>query len=50
MNVLGVVVLIVGFLSKIVIVRTPGITALVFGAALAIPGGGRAVDRRRHYW
>jgi hypothetical protein len=39
-RVLGIIVLIVGFLSKIAIVWTRGIIALLVGAAPAIAGGG----------
>jgi hypothetical protein len=51
MIVLGVILLIIGFLAKIAIVWTLGIIAIVVGAVLAIAGGtGRAIGGRRHYW
>jgi uncharacterized membrane protein HdeD (DUF308 family) len=51
MIVLGVVLLIIGFLAKITIIWTLGIIAIVVGAVLAIAGStGRAVGGRRHYW
>jgi hypothetical protein len=50
-RVLGIILLIVvGFLSKIAIVWTLGIIALPVGAAPATAGGRRAVGGRRHYW
>jgi uncharacterized membrane protein HdeD (DUF308 family) len=49
--VLGVVLLLIGFIAKIAIVWTLGIIALVVGAVLAIAGGvGHAVGGRRHYY
>ncbi|MDT4925111.1 MAG: hypothetical protein QOG01_2824 [Pseudonocardiales bacterium] len=51
MIVLGVVLLIIGFVAKIAIVWTLGIIAIVVGAILAIAGGsGRAVGGRRHWY
>ena len=51
MIILGVVLLIIGFLAKIAIVWTLGIVAVVVGAILAIAGStGRAVGGRRHYF
>jgi uncharacterized membrane protein HdeD (DUF308 family) len=51
MIVLGVVLLIIGFVAKIAIVWTLGIIAIVIGAILAIVGGsGRAVGGRRHWY
>ncbi len=51
MIVLGVVLLLIGFVAKIAIVWTLGILAIVVGAVLAIAGGGgHAVGGRRHYW
>jgi hypothetical protein len=51
MIILGVVLLIVGFLIGIPIIWTLGIIALVIGLILAIVGaGGRAVGGRAHYW
>jgi len=49
--ILGVVLLIVGFLTGISIIWTLGIIALVIGVILAIVGAsGRAVGGRAHYW
>jgi hypothetical protein len=48
-RVVGIIVLIVGFLAKIAIVWTRGIIALPVGAAPA-SAGRRAVGGRRHYW
>ncbi len=51
MIILGVVLLIVGFLTGISIIWTLGIIALVVGVILAIVGAsGRAVGGRAHYW
>jgi hypothetical protein len=51
MIVLGIVLLIAGFLLKISILWTIGIVLLVIGAILAILGStGRAVGGRRHYF
>ena len=51
MIVLGVVLLIIGFVAKIAIIWTLGIVAVVVGAILAIAGTtGRAIGGRRHYW
>jgi hypothetical protein len=51
MIILGVVLLIVGFLTGISIIWTLGIIALVIGLVLAIVGAsGRAVGGRAHYW
>jgi Family of unknown function (DUF6131) len=51
MIILGVILLIIGFLLKIAIVWTLGILALVVGLILALLGGiGHAVGGRRHYW
>ena len=51
MIVLGIILLIVGFLTKVTIVWTLGIIALVVGAVLAIAGAsGRAFGGRAHYW
>lgn len=51
MIVLGVVLLIIGFVAKIAIIWTLGIIAIVVGAVLAIAGTtGRAIGGRRHYW
>lgn len=51
MIILGLVLLIVGFVFKISILWTIGIVLLVIGAILAVLGGmGRAVGGRRHYY
>lgn len=51
MIILGVVLLIIGFLVKIAILWTIGIVVLVVGLALALLGAvGRGVAGRRHYW
>jgi Family of unknown function (DUF6131) len=51
MIILGIILLIVGFLLKIAIVWTLGILALVIGLILALLGAiGHAVGGRRHYW
>jgi uncharacterized membrane protein HdeD (DUF308 family) len=51
MILLGVVLLVIGFLAHISIVWTLGVIAIVVGAILAIAGtAGHAVGGRRHYW
>ena len=51
MIVLGILLLIVGFVAKIPIVWTLGIIVLVVGAVLAIAGAaGRQIGGRRHYY
>jgi hypothetical protein len=51
MIILGIILLIAGFLLKISILWTFGIILLVVGAILAILGStGRAVGGRRHYF
>jgi hypothetical protein len=51
MIILGIVLLIVGFIAKIAIVWTIGIVVLVVGVALLLLGSaGRAVGGRRHYY
>ena len=51
MIVLGIVLLIAGFLFKISILWTIGIVLLVIGVALMLMGRmGRAVGGRRHYY
>jgi len=48
---LGIVLLIIGFVAKIAILWTLGIIVLVIGAILAILGAlGREVGGRRHYF
>jgi len=49
--ILGLVLLLLGFLLKISILWTIGIILIVVGAVLYILGTtGRAVGGRRHYW
>jgi Family of unknown function (DUF6131) len=51
MIILGLVLLVAGFLLKISILWTIGIIVLIIGAVLAIMGSaGRAVGGRRHYF
>ena len=51
MIILGIILLIIGFVAKIPIVWTIGIIALVVGLILLLLGSmGRAVGGRRHYW
>ena len=51
MIILGVILLIIGFVTGIAIVWTIGIIALVIGLALALLGAvGHAIGGRRHYW
>lgn len=51
MIILGVVLLILGFLLKISILWTLGIIAIVVGLILAVLGAtGRAIGGRRHYF
>jgi uncharacterized membrane protein HdeD (DUF308 family) len=51
MIVLGIILLICGFVFKISILWTIGIILLVIGVVLAIMGSmGRAVGGRRHYF
>jgi len=48
---LGILLLIIGFIAKIAILWTLGIILIVVGAVLALLGGmGRAVGGRRHYY
>jgi len=51
MLILGLVLLIIGFVAKIAILWTIGIILLIIGAVLWILGSrGRPVRGRRHYW
>jgi Family of unknown function (DUF6131) len=51
MIILGLILLIIGFIAKIAIVWTIGIIVLVIGLVLLLLGvAGRAVGGRRHYW
>jgi purine-cytosine permease-like protein len=49
--ILGIVLLIVGFLLKLAILWAIGIVVLAVGLILALLGAvGREVGGRRHYW
>ena len=51
MIILGIILLIIGFIAKIAIVWTIGIIVLVIGVILAVLGmAGHAVGGRRHYY
>jgi HAMP domain-containing protein len=51
MIVLGIILLIIGFIATVPILWTLGIILVVIGAVLALMGGmGRAVGGRRHYY
>ncbi|GAA0530936.1 hypothetical protein GCM10011581_28280 [Saccharopolyspora subtropica] len=51
MIILGIILLILGFLFNISILWTLGIVVLVVGAALAIAGStGHAIGGRRHWY
>lgn len=51
MIILGVVLLIIGFVAKVAIIWTLGIIAVVVGAVLALLGAaGRQIGGRRHYY
>jgi hypothetical protein len=51
MIILGIILLIVGFVVKIAILWTIGIVVLIVGLILALLGTiGHAVGGRRHYW
>lgn len=51
MIVLGIILLVIGFIAAIPILWTIGIILLVIGAILAIMGAmGNAVGGRRHYY
>jgi hypothetical protein len=51
MIILGIILLIVGFVFKISIVWTLGIILIVVGAVLAILGAtGRAIGGRKHWY
>lgn len=51
MIILGIVLLIIGFIAKVAIIWTLGIIAVVVGAVLALLGmGGRQIGGRRHYY
>jgi hypothetical protein len=49
--ILGLILLIIGFVAKIAILWTIGIIVLVVGLILMLLGAvGHAVGGRRHYW
>jgi hypothetical protein len=51
MIILGLILLIIGFIAKIAILWTIGIVVLVLGLMLLLLGSiGRGVGGRRHYW
>ena len=51
MIILGIILLIIGFVAKIAILWTIGIVIVVIGAILALLGTlGHAVGGRRHYF
>jgi hypothetical protein len=51
MIILGLILLIIGFIAQIAIVWTIGIVVLVLGLTLLVLGSiGRGVGGRRHYW
>ena len=51
MIILGIVLLIIGFVVKIAILWTIGIVVLAIGLILALLGAtGRAIGGRRHYF
>jgi hypothetical protein len=51
MIILGLILLIIGFIAKIAILWTIGIVVLVLGLILLLLGSiGRSVGGRRHYW
>jgi hypothetical protein len=51
MILLGIVLLVIGFIAKIAIVWTIGIIVLIVGLILALLGAtGRAVGGRKHYF
>ena len=51
MIILGIILLIIGFLAHIAILWTIGIIVLVVGLIVMLLGStGRAIGGRRHYW
>lgn len=51
MIILGVILLLLGFVLKIVILWSIGVLVLVIGLILVLLGAiGRGVGGRRHYW
>jgi Family of unknown function (DUF6131) len=51
MIVLGIILLIIGFIAKVAIIWTLGIIVVVIGAVLALLGfAGREIGGRRHWY
>jgi hypothetical protein len=51
MIILGIILLIIGFIAKIAILWSIGIALLLIGLILMLLGSaGRMVGGRRHYW
>jgi hypothetical protein len=51
MIILGIILLIIGFVAKIAIIWAIGIAVLLIGLILVLLGSiGHAVGGRRHYW
>jgi hypothetical protein len=51
MIVLGIILLVIGFIAKIAILWTLGIVVVVIGVILALLGGaGREIGGRRHWY
>ena len=51
MVILGILLLLIGFIAKVAIIWTLGIILVVVGAVLVLMGSmGRAVGGRRHYY
>lgn len=51
MIILGIILLIIGFIAKIAILWTIGIVVIVLGAILALLGvAGREIGGRRHWY
>jgi hypothetical protein len=51
MIILGLILLIIGFVAQIAILWTIGIAVLILGLILLLLGSiGRGVGGRRHYW
>jgi Family of unknown function (DUF6131) len=51
MIILGIILLIIGFVAKIAVLWSIGIAILVIGLILVLLGAvGHAVGGRRHYW
>jgi uncharacterized membrane protein HdeD (DUF308 family) len=51
MIILGIILLVIGFVAKIAILWSIGIAVLVIGLILVLLGmAGHAIGGRRHYW